>query len=357
MADEPGEEEKKGSGARLFIRDIIIAVVIVVLIIGGIFAYTQTWPPMVVVESNSMQHSDTESAIGVIDTGDLVLVQNTGEGTDIVTFLEGRHTGHMTYGDYGDVVIYNEVDLGIPGRIRTGTPIIHRAIVYLEWNEALQGYDIPALGLSTNNGLWGCRGGTCNDSGGPVGLTGTIWVGGMDVTHNRELEFNLDDIRDAAANWTADGVPYSGFITLGDNNNGAVDTTTWNRTRVTRLSPPDAIVGKARGEIPWFGLIKLTLLPTTNCCSAWGCVGTGGTCHAAQNSWDALVVSLVVLISIPVFADILLAYREKRKEDRKRATEEPVESPEDELPGEKFDEDMELEAAEDLPEYEERPAQ
>src|SRR3989337_1354127 len=72
-------EDKKRKSLRdsliLLGRDIAVALLVVLIVFGIIFLYTQNWPPEVVVESRSMQHNDTESSIGVIDTGDIVLVQ------------------------------------------------------------------------------------------------------------------------------------------------------------------------------------------------------------------------------------------------------------------------------------------
>jgi signal peptidase I len=113
----------------LFLRDAGIAVLFVVLILLAMFAYSGLWPPLVVVESNSMMHGvDNHSHIGAIDTGDLVLVKKVNHASDIVTYMEGLSTGHKTYGDYGDVIIYEK------GGSQTLTPIIHRAMIYLEPN-------------------------------------------------------------------------------------------------------------------------------------------------------------------------------------------------------------------------------
>ena len=57
------------------VREIFLAIGLVVLLLGSMFISTGTFPPMVVVESGSMMHDD-EGQIGVIDPGDLVLVIN-----------------------------------------------------------------------------------------------------------------------------------------------------------------------------------------------------------------------------------------------------------------------------------------
>ena len=77
------------------------------LIIGIIFAYCRVWPPMVVVVSGSMEHppplpEEPRSYIGVIDTGDLVLVKKVNKVSDIITYVEGEKTGyHHQYHTFG----------------------------------------------------------------------------------------------------------------------------------------------------------------------------------------------------------------------------------------------------------------
>ena len=304
------QDPKAQGGAKSVVRDVLIAVLLVGLVFGGILAYTQVWPPMVVIESKSMQHSDTESFLGVIDTGDLVLVQAARSKADIVTYVEGRNTGHQTYGDYGDVIIFHAIDaIAGRGQYDNKDPVIHRAIVYLEWDAASGGFDIPALSGAGNRGKWGCTSG-CNAAAGPNDLRGTIWIsiGPWNVS------VGLDAYRNGAAAWSRNSQPYSVYVTMGDNNRGDPDD--W-------ATPHEAIVGKARGEIPWFGLLKLTLLKTPNCCASWGCVGTGNPCYAAKNSWDALVLSLAVLVATPFLLDLGASAIEKRRARKREKTTLP----------------------------------
>src|SRR5436309_14754819 len=65
--DEEDENFWKGLG-----RDLIVAVFIVVMFLAVIYAYVRVWPPLVVGESSSMQHSSLVSFLAVIDTGDMV---------------------------------------------------------------------------------------------------------------------------------------------------------------------------------------------------------------------------------------------------------------------------------------------
>ena len=112
-------------------KDIGMAIGSVLLVFLLTFAYSGNWPPMVVIESGSMEHTDNPlydepgfTHIGTIDTGDLVVVKEAGK-SEIVTYLQGKKTDYKKYGDYGDVIVYykngiRELD-GTPV-----TPVIHR---------------------------------------------------------------------------------------------------------------------------------------------------------------------------------------------------------------------------------------
>src|SRR5688572_18931519 len=122
------EKEKEGSWKDLA-RDGLVALIIVAVVLGGTYAYTGSWPPLVVVESSSMQHGSQQSNFGVIDTGDMVFQQVAPTRESVITYIEGRapNRNYMTYGDYGDVIIFT-----------TGgaTPIIHRAIMYVTLHDS-----------------------------------------------------------------------------------------------------------------------------------------------------------------------------------------------------------------------------
>ena len=40
------------------VKDVLTAVIVILIIVAGMFAYTGVWPPMVVIESGSMMHDD-----------------------------------------------------------------------------------------------------------------------------------------------------------------------------------------------------------------------------------------------------------------------------------------------------------
>jgi len=98
----------------------------------------------------SMQHGAGKQ-LGIIDNGDGIVGREYDNGTDIVTYFEGNRTGYRTFGDYGDVISYDE------GSRR----ITHRALMYIRFNFTNQNEtllwanrtinnvtaDIPELGL------------------------------------------------------------------------------------------------------------------------------------------------------------------------------------------------------------------
>lgn len=276
--------KKKPSPGILFLRDAGIAMIFVASVLLAMYAYTGLWPPLVVIESDSMMHSeDNISHIGAIDTGDMVLVKDVDHPDDIVTYMEGVTNGHRTYGDYGDVIVYNK------GGDDSLTPIIHRAMVYLEANangsyrcEGLR--DAPADKWATSDD---------DDAWDYLTSTLTIYhVGYRDVS----VSINIAQILDALRN-----DPVDGFITKGDHN-----TNIDQAYRATAVPVDiDWVVGKARGEIPWFGLLKLWFTDSLKS-------------EAPENSVHNLWISIAVIVIVPIVIDVVLTFRIRKKIARKR---------------------------------------
>lgn len=278
--DEKEEPEK--DGWRAWARDILVAVIIMVVVLGGIYAYTGNWPPLVVVESSSMQHSDTTSYVGVIDTGDLVFVQTAPARGNVVTYLEGRASGYQTYGDYGDVIVFRLE------RQPAATPIIHRAIMFVT-PDGRGGADVPALANLPPTEWWGVntQGLGTHD---PYGLS-QVTIAEMGFNHDLNITFGL-------TYFLSEFPGESGYITMGDHN---AYTSCLRSNPCAPQTPYDPgwfprqidIIGRAQGEIPWFGLIKLLASPAGFCCAYWGDPA------APANSWTNLAIAIGVLIALP----------------------------------------------------------
>ncbi len=271
-------------------KALLAAPVIFIIILAALFAYSGIWPPLVVIESKSMQHSDTTSYIGVIDTGDLVVVKKATDASQVVTYVDGMSSGHYTYGEYGDVIIYYKSGLS--------KPIIHRAIVYLDYNVTGGGFDIPSLNKIPAD-KWAVIGGSksCWNQKGAIDLYD---VGYAQVTVHLDLAGMLNYFKDRGI------APHGGLITMGDNNwspgtSGPVGT--YDQQSIMKEPVKDAwLIGLARGEIPWFGLLKLWL------------TGTAPP-YVPHNSEYSLLFTLGLLIGVPIFLDVSNMYLKKRGVD------------------------------------------
>ncbi len=289
----------------------LVAVAIVVVLLVSLYAYTQNWPPVYVIESDSMQHGASD-VLGVINTGDLVLAQKI--PTDQITpYVVGLATGYSTYGEYGDVLLYLPDGQG-------STPIIHRAILYLQWNPASSTYNATELsGLRCGNdsgaiyNSTSLRGGQC----GTTGLTGTLdlyRIGYRSAT----LSIPLASLGD-----------HSGFLTMGDHNVIPTDCTNNcigepdQTSGLSELVEPGWIVGVARGMIPWVGAVKLLL------------EGDAGMVPA--QSWQFLGLTIVGLILLAFGIHYALRTEgiedERRKEEEAAVAEEEADDEDDRTPG------------------------
>lgn len=224
-------------------RDVAMALGLVLLVFLAAYVYTGNWPPVVVIESGSMEHPDDESTmrLGTIDTGDLVLAKAVNEREDIVTYLEGEQNDYKTYGDYGDVIIYDKNGQG-------GTPVIHRVMAWVEVTATPDGllYRIPEANL------------TYTDIEGIVlPRIGVDWKGDTHGGLGKNSSYGGFGV-----------LKWSGFLTKGDSlSNPNVDqhqVLTDAEGEVVQPVQVGFILGKARGELPWMGLLKLRLTQKDN---------------------------------------------------------------------------------------------
>jgi signal peptidase len=196
------DDEDDGDSLRLFARDLATSVAAVLLLGAYLFAISGVWPPMVAIESGSMEPN--------MQINDLAFVMDTdrfqpgesrtvGPGdTGVVTAAVGDDTGYSQFGRSGDVIVFNPN--GNSGR----TPIIHRAMFWVEQGEN-----------------W-CE-------------------------HEAADQTYLSNADQCIA-------PHDGFITKGD------DNPTYDQAgdrRITAPVKPGWIVGTAEVRIPWLGWFRL----------------------------------------------------------------------------------------------------
>ena len=234
------------------------------------------------------------------------------------------------YGGHGDVLVYKTEKRFQSG---DGTPIIHRAMLLIQVQEGCE----P---LSGNADL-ACKfriPETCN-----VQLFSTFVLNGTSPNWPDYCEgstspftFNLQrgelflNIATYPCQSSASCRDFhGGFITKGDNN--LQFDQPQNGNPITDY-PVDLehIVGKARGEIPWFGLIKLAIYGN----GKYGC-DSDEPCSdptlgsqwrvlkavAPRDLWLGLFIAIALLVAIPIGADLLL--HQWRKQRAKRAPKAP----------------------------------
>jgi signal peptidase len=138
-----------------FVKDLIFVAVVVGTISILSQAILGVWTPMVAVESGSM--------VPNLNIGDIIVVQGASR-TEITPWDEAESTGYKTFNLPGDVILYrpygkealNLLDqismlLGRPPSADKATPIIHRALSYVEEGEPMWegGPEAPFSGYIT----------------------------------------------------------------------------------------------------------------------------------------------------------------------------------------------------------------
>ncbi|SFG47835.1 signal peptidase, endoplasmic reticulum-type [Halopelagius inordinatus] len=194
MDDTPGPD------LPIYVRDFLQTVAAVVLVGLLLFGATGVWPPMVAVESPSMEPHMTK--------GDLVVVTDAerfaGPAADeygVVT--SDASEGYSRFAEPGDVVVYDA-----PGN--RGSPIIHRARFRVS--------------------------------------DGENWYDRADPNH-------VPAGVDSCAELVNCPAPHDGYITLGDNNE------MYDQVSGIASGPVRAewVVAKAQIRVPYLGYIRLLL--------------------------------------------------------------------------------------------------
>lgn len=311
--DDTEEEEEepapwKGPGARnrppvfwrardsLYFEPLVALAVIVVLLVS-LFAYTGNWPPVYVVESGSMQHGASD-VLGLINAGDLVLAKKV-PASSITPYVVGSVTGYSTYGEYGDVILYH------PNGNTGETPIIHRALLYFQWDAATASYSAPELGGVACGSARGALYSPCGTTDIRDGSTLSFYHIGW-----RAIDFNVTVSRSTFGD-------HSGFLTMGDNNSMPDQMAGFST-----LVEGGWTIGVARGMIPWFGGLKLLL------------EGNGGRVPAQSWEFMGLTVAGLILLAFGIHYALRIEGIEtplrKEEEEEARAERATEEEEEDE---------------------------
>ena len=204
--------------------------IIALVLIGGyavIHITSGLDSPLSVVMSSSMQHDNNESRIGIIDTGDVMIIRSP-DNMEIKSYVEGTIENYKTFGDYGNVIIYERGD--------DVNPVIHRAIVWLDYN-GNGTWSAPSL--QDYQGDW-----YCSNSSDYRRLSGTLYFD--DITRaNKDVSINLDSLK-----------KQSGYLTMGDNpeTNKYFDQ---DKGIIDHPVGAGDIRSVAIAEIPWLGVIKV----------------------------------------------------------------------------------------------------
>ena len=282
---------------------LIVICVILVLMIGaysGIKAYSGVSPPFTVINSGSMMHS-SDSRIGIIDTGDMIVVKDP-DTIDIHTYVDGEKSGYRKFGEYGDVIVYKKPNQNI----------IHRAMLHLELKSGSTSkvvWYIPSLKDYYNWGMCPTSASEPSEE-----LKAQCWneeTCELTITSaNSECHFCLIDVGYAKLKVTinlynlghnkAEG--YSGYLTKGDN---ASTNTRFDQTSGiydNKLVEDNIIKSVAVFEIPWIGSIKLMV--------------NGNGSNVPTNSIVYLILSILALIATVVMMSIILSYVSRRMEER-----------------------------------------
>ncbi len=230
-------------------KSALLTLALVTLIMGVplafIAGYSGHWPPLATVSSGSMQHDHNASQLRSVDVGDIVIIK-TATTSEIVTYLEGFVTGYSKYGDYGDVVIFSRPELS--------QPVIHRALCQVEYNSTSASLDIPSL-ANFSSDLWETDG----DIDTWWNISGTLTlrqIGPFNATIMLSVPYIIS---------TMGQEPHGGLITVGDSNTISTDNGTFlvtDQNAMAIIGEPITdreIIGKASGELPWIGLIRLVL--------------------------------------------------------------------------------------------------
>lgn len=104
------------------LRDFLFVIIVVAIFASVSYIALGRFSPMVAVESKSM--------VPHLNIGDIIFIESV-DRSKIITYEDGEKTGYLSFGNYGDVILY----------MRSGdekrTSIIHRAMYYVNKGEPM----------------------------------------------------------------------------------------------------------------------------------------------------------------------------------------------------------------------------
>ncbi|MFB6232681.1 MAG: S26 family signal peptidase, partial [Haloarculaceae archaeon] len=211
MATEASQEDRPfwkqlltaSDGPLLFVRELLLSLTIVAVIGLVLFAVSGVWPPMVAVESKSMEpHISKYDLVFVTETGRFAPPDANQQG---LVMAETGSRSHESFGRRGSVIVYD-----VPGT--PGSPIIHRVRFRVEQGEN-----------------W-------FDEANPEAI-------------NAE---SCDELRHCPAE-------YAGYVTKGDNNERYDQA-----NGIAPIVKPGWVEGVAQARVPYLGRLRLALLGTAS---------------------------------------------------------------------------------------------
>jgi signal peptidase I len=275
------------------VREVLVGALIILVLLGSLWGYTGqpiNRSAVRVVTTGSMMHCTNGfpplgrdcddphfGRLGTIDPGDMILLMHVSDPTAVSTEAAG---GKSHYGKSGDVVVYRPD--GQPSR----TPVIHRALFWLQMNDD-DTFTIAALGLDHVDNL-------DQPQVRALGL-------GSGYADSVMKDARLDSVCGPV------GPARSGFITRGDNN--AVADQALHSPISTCPVKTAWVLGKARGELPWIGLIRLVAGDVTS--------GSRDYHNAAGDTKVLMWSTILLLVGGPY------VYEKVRERRRRRAAPPP----------------------------------
>ncbi|MFB6079659.1 MAG: S26 family signal peptidase [Haloferacaceae archaeon] len=112
----------------MVVREALISIAIVALVGLLLFALSGVWPPMVAVESGSMEPHMYRGDLVFVSTPGRYVPDGSARTRGIVTETAGERIDYRTFGGYGSVIVYDSP-------ARSGPPVIHRARFWVDDGE------------------------------------------------------------------------------------------------------------------------------------------------------------------------------------------------------------------------------